>query len=332
MKLGIKSKLNKLELPINKLFKIQMIIKKLLPLIFALFVIQTNAQTSVYHSFPDSNAVWTIGSNACCWSYCPPPPSLNPVVAESNFSYTLTGDTVINTLTYHKVWKSGTRHEHCATGGTLNNWSIINYCVGAYREDTAVKKVYFYDNNYSQEFLLYDFSLNVGDTLEGMMSPLYGYAIVSSIDSVLVGSNFRKKINHSSGSWIEGIGSTSGLLENFSGPDEFSNLVCFKHKVTEIYPDTISACDILTQMKEIRVKSAFSIAPNPIHTYATIQAGNEFINSELIIYNLFGQQVKTQMIYENSIRIERDGLNAGIYFYRAVNSKGKTASGKIVIE
>jgi hypothetical protein len=310
--------------------------KNFLPLIFALLVIQTSAQTSVYHPFPDSNAVWTIGLGGCCWAYCTPPPNPNPIVSESNFSYILTGDTIISTIAYHKIWKSGTTHTHCSMGDEVDTWEIINQYAGAYRNDAGVKKVYFVEPGNTMESLLYDFDLEIGDTLKGIMSPVIGYSIVTSLDSILVGGNYRSRINYydlySGGSWIEGIGSTTGLLENLTGPDFFSDLVCYKYNITDLYPDTISTCDILTQIKKIRIQSTFSITPNPFHTYATLQAGNEFINSELIIYNLFGQQVKEQTIEKNSVRIERNGLSEGIYFYRAMNAKGKTTTGKFIIE
>src|SRR4030095_14173371 len=111
------------------------------------------AQTSVYHPFPDSTACWTVYVNACCYNTCQGPPTPNPYIADHNFSYYLSGDTVINSMTYHKIYKNGNVHEHCAMGGNVDNWEYINHeYYGATRQDVLQRKVYYYSGN--QECLL----------------------------------------------------------------------------------------------------------------------------------------------------------------------------------
>src|ERR1044071_9077419 len=56
-------------------------------------------------------------------------------------------DTIIGAQLYHKV-------NHDAYG-----------FIGGIREDLALKKVYYYPKDSLQEYLLYDFSIQVGDTL-----------------------------------------------------------------------------------------------------------------------------------------------------------------------
>jgi hypothetical protein len=128
------------------------------------------------------------------------------------------------------------------------------------------------------------------------------------------------------------VGSTWGLLDLSVGPDIFSNLVCFKHDIMDLYPYNVSGCDALTQINSFETQPSFSISPNPFHDHAIIHSGSEFSNTELIIYNLYGQQVKRQIIRDNDALIESAGLCAGIYFYQATDTKGKTTTGKLVIE
>jgi hypothetical protein len=124
------------------------------------------------------------------------------------------GDTVIEDLKYKKVY-------------IQDNDSIADfnnaYYFAAVREDTMAGKVYFRSEYYysdGQEHLLYDFSVDVGDTVRfySLWSGLQKKEMtVKSIDSILIDNHYRKRINfdhENSGeeSWIEGIGSTHGLF------------------------------------------------------------------------------------------------------------------------
>ena len=84
----------------------------------------------------------------------------------------------------------------------------------------ADQRVYFRFSDETEEFMLYDFSLNVGDI---MYLPIANYQYISYemgwvvwVDSVLIGTKYHRKI-HINSSWmdvafIEGVGSTQGLL------------------------------------------------------------------------------------------------------------------------
>jgi hypothetical protein len=302
--------------------------KKLLFVIATLLSLAAKSQTTLYYPFPDTSAFWTVQDWACCWTDCPSPPLGNPVIDDYNFSYFLQGDTVIATNTYHKVYKSpGTAHEHCAIAGTLNNWWILTAeYAGAYRQDTTLKQIYFIYPSFSQEQLLYDFSLNVGDTLSN--------CVVSTIDSILIGTNYRKQFHFmgSQYSMIEGIGSTAGLLEPFIPFESGGTLTCFSQNGATLYPDTITACYIVTRVNEIKNLRSFSISPNPFHTFAILQVTSEFLNSELVIYNTLGNIVRQQIINEGSIQICRNELCSGFYFFKIISDKGYTASGKVIID
>ena len=294
-----------------------------------------NAQTSVYYSFPDSNAVWTIQAQRCCVSNCPSPPTPNPVLDDYNFSYFLQGDTSIGSVAYHKLYKSGSIHSHCAFGNAVDYWSVINTTyVGGLRQDTALKQVYIYHDTATAECLLYDFSLSVGDTLVDGCAGIPSCATVTSIDSVMIGSTYRKRFNLSSMGYaiIEGIGSTAGLLEPLCPFEYFGMLVCFSQNGQTLYPDTTTVCEILTKVDEINAAAPYFLSPNPFSTSTTLQVGSEFVHSQLFIYNTLGNTVRQQTIQESKVVILRNELSSGIYFFKVVNDKRKTVCGKLIIE
>jgi hypothetical protein len=171
--------------------------------VFLLSLFTIEAQTNVYHSFPvDSLGHWSEKY----WV------NAGMGYGEDNYTLFFNGDTVIGGKTYHKVLKTGSQ-----SGGGIQTTYYYNGSNGAIREDTAQKKVYFvnYSNNPSQEQLLYDFNLHVGD-----MAP-HGSNRVFKIDSVLVGNSYHKRfllkplndttttidVNYAV---IEGVGSTLG--------------------------------------------------------------------------------------------------------------------------
>jgi hypothetical protein len=72
-----------------------------------------------------------------------------------------------------------------------------------FRQDSIEEKFYLaaYEEYYDavNEYLKYDFGLEIGDTIPYQQ----GYTIISLIDSVPFGQHFLKRINHSHG-WYEG--------------------------------------------------------------------------------------------------------------------------------
>src|SRR2546428_7387968 len=80
---------------------------------------------------------------------------------------------------------------------------------------------------------------------------------VTSIDSILIGNNYRKRWNtNSSFSIIEGIGSTLGLLDfcyYLVSPTNF--LICFHQNGQTLYPDTINNCSLISDVNGVSKKT-----------------------------------------------------------------------------
>jgi hypothetical protein len=125
-------------------------------------------------------------------------------------SYKFSGDTVIQSVAYKKLLES--------KDSIPNHWRTIGYA----REDLE-KGIYLgLVSNTWKEYLLYDYNLELNDTVK--IPSLYGpqdssYYIVSNIEDVLIAGIVRKKYllvypeySNFTETWIEGIGSLSGIL------------------------------------------------------------------------------------------------------------------------
>jgi hypothetical protein len=294
----------------------------LLSLITVTFSIK--AQTSVYHPFPDSNAVWNFHFQWYCFANG---------TADEYYSITFSGDTTISSQTYHKLNTPFVRS--FSTG--ICGGSLIGY-KGAIRQDTVARKIFFVPPSDSAEQLLYDFNMQVGDTIQGYLDYFGLPAIIQSIDSILIGNSFRKRWNLSCYGIqvIEGIGNTYGLIEYLPGcatdfPDY--TLTCFSQNEETLYPDMTSNCELITSVKSISGRGIVAtLSPNPFNSTATFTVNIHLGNTELKIYNALGKQVRQQRINSLSTTIHRDRLSNGIYFYQVTSDNKQVVSGKFAIE
>ncbi|MBK5285116.1 MAG: T9SS type A sorting domain-containing protein [Bacteroidia bacterium] len=304
--------------------------KKLL--LFALLssCISVEAQTSVYHPFPDSNAVWRVGWGAAsCAQFNYP---------QAQYQYEIDGDTMIGTYPYKKVIRIYGVGFFICWPDYLQGGGYM----GGFRQDTITRKIFFVPKDSIQETLLYDFNLLVGDTVRGMfLEVLVGNnLIVTDIDSILIGSTYRKRFK-CEGAYplhvnylVEGIGNiTSGLLEPPEMMDLTPLLVCFKQDGVQLYPSSpISYCDLPNSINIIsEEKFSFTISPNPVHDFITIKNNQQ---KELIItiFSSIGEVVqKTTLGKDVVTTINLSGLAAGIYMVTALSEQNFTVR-KIIKE
>ncbi len=298
--------------------------KKLLYLIFLTTTLGTRAQTSIYHPFPDSNAVWNWQYYA---SYCTPFSQV-----DEEYSYELDGDTVIGSMQYHKIVIPFVQVNNTLCGPRND----IGYR-GFIRQSIIDKKVFCILPNDSVEQLIFDFNLQVGDSIpaleEDQGGQCYEKIIVTQIDSVLIGASYRKRWNGSGLIIIEGIGSNweflHPLCEIIDGATGV--LTCFKQNGTSLYPNTSYNCNLITSLYSISSNhSSANLFPNPFHTSITVETQVE--KSTMKIYNSLGVLVREEGISYYSTVFNRNSLSDGIYFYRLSNEKGEIASGKFVID
>jgi hypothetical protein len=320
--------------------------KRLLFFFYALGIFQSSsAQSGIYHPFPESNASWNqyYEKWACQFSIYP---------HAEKYSYVIGGDTTIGANVYHRLARPNVQQLDTCWGN--NPMNIIGYA-GCFRQDTAARKVFYVVPGASTEEVLYDFSLNVGDTVTSFLTSLLvscapDPTIVASIDSVLIDGSYRKRWEWKYDAWystyvVEGIGSLSGLLEAacsvIDGP--FTALTCARQDNDVIYssasyPDT--ACAIIDEVKTLTFREtgiSASFAPNPFHDKSVLTVrGNEFglQNFKLTVFNSLGALVREDEIpVRNAVIFSREYLSAGLYYYELSSGDNcQITTGKFEIE
>ncbi|MBN1186131.1 MAG: T9SS type A sorting domain-containing protein [Bacteroidales bacterium] len=305
-------------------------------LLIIVFNTSLAAQEYSYVSFPDSGAIWSE-------VYYPPFSSEIPHILER---FAVNGeDTVINSLTYKKLY---------IFYDTVFNKENARY-VGGIREDSA-KRVYYIADTIihdfkpdaialtpGQEMLLYDFSVNVGDTLwEGNFYPIDEWLVVNKIDSFLIKKKYRKRIHFeyiTSVKWIEGIGNIRGLLFTSGATPTnglYNDLICFKQNdsilyFNENYTDCIPA--ITYDANEECLPLDIILYPNPVKdNLIRLDFGNNMILSIKII-DCKGMVIDSKSNNNNPcFSLSTEKYSPGIYFYIATNALGIAYTGKFVVQ
>ena len=278
--------------------------KKFLLLFLLLLVIFTNRQSTTYFPFPERDAVWNFNFSLLCMFGN----------GNENYSITFDGDTLINHQNYHKLITPFV--ESFSSG---NCEKISTGYKGAIRQDIAAKKVFFVPRTETTEQLLYDFTLQIGDTVKGyIQANLSQKDTIENIDSVLVGNAYRKRwlINSRYNICIiEGIGSTYGLVEQSPGnKTDFPNfsINCFRENNQTLLPNLHASCGLISYVKPIDINSnQIQIKSNSERSSFTI----EFLNSDILeikLINMYGMVI-TQQLTKNKKSIIVDNVQDGIY-------------------
>jgi hypothetical protein len=304
--------------------------KHLFIIISLIFLLKKiDAQTNVYHPFPDSSALW----NETSW-WASTPVGNNPQIEFFG------GDTIISNIHYKKIMASG--YEYASGNQTCCNY--VNRYLGALRQDTAHKKVYFCNASTTKDTLLYNFNLHVGDTLKlTYINHIANTNYVSSIDSILIGTTYRKQYNinglsvssisSSFVSLIEGIGSTLGLLEPLVAPFESgSALNCFSQNHVTLYPAGTDSCSSTVSIKEIKNNSSIilTIYPNPAQNNFTIKT-NTNEKQNLQVFDVNDKLVLTQTI-NGTTNIDASTLAQGVYNVSLTSNEGVVNKRLVVVK
>ena len=237
----------------------------------------------------------------------------------STITYKLTGDTIINAKTYKKLYAS---EEEQAV-----NWSLWGFM----REDTD-KKVWIRWHLDDVEFLAYDFSIDVGDSvLVGIDNP--EYLRVDSITEVVINQSQRKKFWLSAINlptfyneiWIEGIGSSKGIC--WSGSvlvvGGWYRLLCMHENETLIYSNpNYESCYLITEINEIENPS-MKIFPNPATTQTSLQLPENTALSQiqLALYNSSGRLLYKTKPISHFHKIDVAHLPKGLHLVRVWNGE-----------
>jgi len=220
-------------------------------------------------------------------------------------------------------------------------YKYYNNYIGAFREDTINKKVFFIPENNSYDTLLYDFNLSIGDTLlSSIINDSINYMNhVSLIDSIIVGNKYYKRYGLSSGSnlnyvyLIQGIGSTFGLFGYLYPPFESgTTLLCFKQNGQTLYPDTTTNCQLITSLNSNEeISNQVKVFPNPTTNDFTVRF-SEKVTGKINIYDIKGNLVKQQKVnLTDEINLFLGSISQGTYIISFINKMNKIVASKQLI-
>lgn len=180
-------------------------------------------------------------------------------------------------------------------------------------------KVYrIVDGNTNEYHLLYDFNLEVGDSIKNYYFFEDLTLEVIKIDTIQYQDNLNRKKLHlvtkgyemypeAEIIWVEGLGAEVFPLWWYAYPNTYESirkLECFKKNELPIYVPG-NQC-LITSVKNLQTNSV-NVYPNPIIDKVTLESNSKIVKSE--IYTILGNHLKTY--YEESFDVST--LSKGTY-------------------
>ena len=275
-----------------------------------------------YDSLVVENAQWQIQS------YTNDPPA----GADYKDGWLLRGDTMINEIQYKKLFR---RHFESVNSNDLAWQGLYGYL----REDVVNKKVYalesdgfFGCNETNSEYLLFDFSYQVGDTSQMCMhNEWYQNPVV--LEEIYYEFLFgeERRLYRFDFAWfdlIEGVGHKNGLLEPIMGFESYYLILYDYCRGTD------EECGVQTLVDENPGRKLFSIYPNPA-------SGNVIIHfndkqdvrscSRIILTDIYGRCVLADDNPCQDVNVDVSGFAEGVYFIGIINDENDYAAKKLII-
>lgn len=201
-------------------------------------------------------------------------------------TYKISGDTLIDNILYKKVMFS-------------EEEIPVNYeFFGGIREDEN-HEVWFYPTvGITEERLIYDYSVNIGDTLENLYQSVM---IVDSIAYHEIAGADRKHIYFSyidfpcTELWIEGIGSNFGILSSGNGCTlgGWTWFLCMTKEGELIYMNpNFNTCYLINTGTNERISNDFVLTPNPAKDILILKNINHYQISSIKLFKVTGTFIK----------------------------------------
>ena len=324
--------------------------KSFLTILLISFAINANAQKI---RFTNSTNQWTtlsIDGDGCS--------------SQNSFSYS--NDTIVSGITYKTMLGSGTPyfgyHDECYCGTYISNFQSAILI----REDTTTGIVYYFNQTDSAEHILYNYNLNVGDSISYSIYTEIYTDTVASIDSVLYNGvyykifNFQNKALGSDRSYtvLEGIGCTNDPMfpSYFGGCFEYGeSLVCFyengvrpgitapinscsQYGSSCFYGsgfNNITGCGMFLSTDNIdKTTPNIIISPNPAFDYIDITTSGQFDeNTTISVYDIDGSCIlKTNAdVQKDKVEVNTSYWSDGLYMVIVQNNTGIIKKEKIVV-
>ncbi len=244
-----------------------------------------------------------------------------------------------------------------STSKTESDWETV----GSIRKDET-GKIFFKSLENNIEGLLYDFSIQQGDSLYILNSYFYKDSIkvyVDSVDTYEYEGQSKKRIflkhivEHKildvvkrdtikTDTWIDGIGSMSGLMYSCykAAPDDgiWHKILCLKVNEQLAYHDSnYKSCFLEGLVNNQIAENAYNLVkvyPNPVVNEAKLVLDDLYKNDEafLEIYSLSGIKLVSKKLKNGEYIIQKANFEPGIYFFHVQVGIEKFYKGTFVIQ
>jgi len=225
-------------------------------------------------------------------------------------------DTIINDKTYLNLLISN--------DSLLINWSGFNRCLR--QED---KKVFCYNIQLKEEYLLYDFGLSKNDSFNVYRIGIY--INVDSLKDIDAKKHFYLSYHSSQTEWIENVGCLDGLLSNSGNIDlvgSYSTLLCCKSGDKIIYQNPeYNSCYLFTTAPTLETKEKLIMLFDVGNSLLKIQTTN-MRKGDFYLFSIDGRKLLKEKISRSEMMICTP--LTGIMFYRFETEKGEVQTGKVV--
>lgn len=260
-----------------------------------------------------NNPIWRM-SSSCAIPY--------PCIAHDDYNYRTSGDSLIDGSVWTKLIREGWVSLVWNGSFPLPQDCQGGYTYGPEEYGTTLirqtgRQLRILDSGIDQ--LLYDFDLQVGDTLPTSWNNWGNAVTVIGVDSILIGPDVRALYTLANGSaiyLIEGVGSSNGLLELIADFFECGyHLDCFGLDTVGFYPVVENVpCDI---------NLGISASPQPVQPVAHPNPGTDQFTLTLAlcphaitVLDVTGRPVLQQNMTGASATIGTTTWPPGIYVVR----------------
>jgi hypothetical protein len=206
-----------------------------------------------------------------------------------------------------------------------------SFDAGNYIREDSTKKVYLY--NGSDEFIIYDFAANPGDTIRERANDT-SYYVVSNVDTINVNNQQRRRLSvisniYGSVVWIEGIGDSElGLKSHHTNQMGIYYFCGLTQNGRIIYtPNNTSAKCQITGIDEKIDDPRITVYPIPASENIVISLPSDIHPHAYQIYNLTGQP-EISAPYSQTISVKH--LSQGVYMLYITDDNGTRYYRKIV--
>lgn len=256
-------------------------------------------------------------------------------------------DTIIDSVGYttlYRTWSANFFQDGpCQFQYTSGPFQSNSY-LGAVRTNEE-QQVRFIPVDDTLSYLIYDFSLSIGDTINWIRPHNYEEftAYITEIDSLLIESTYRKRIhlevyNNLPDQWIEGIGSAFGFFSTFgyrSWEKVIHGLMCYRdNHIPQLLFGGYSCnmCDVVTTSKDISSNDRLKIYPIPLEESSEVELPGTALPSSYRVYDLSGRVVYSHEVKgSEQIILHREDYEEGLILLEVIDQNKKTYLKKIVV-